>query len=309
MRGTLIVGTRGSSLALAQTQQVLAVLRTVHPGVAFTVTTVRTTGDRHPHDPLEGLPGIGFFVKELEQALLARTIDIAVHSVKDLPTEPQPGLDIAAVTLREDPRDVLVARDGFTLATLPVRARVGTSSPRRRGFLLAARPDVQVVPVRGNIETRVGRVDAGELEAVCLAAAGLLRIGRAARITEWLPVERMLPAPGQGALAVQVRADDASAAAIASAANDPPTRAAIMTERAALRRLEGGCRLPAGVLARAWEERLEATAAVVSPDGRGMVRSQQSGPVYDADAIGYALADDLLARGAGRLATEQAFRE
>jgi hydroxymethylbilane synthase len=207
-----------------------------------------------------------------------------------------------------------VARDGFTLATLPAGSRIGTSSPRRAGFLLAARPDVQVALVRGNVETRIRKVDAGELDAVCLAAAGLLRLGQAARITDWLPVHVMVPAPGQGGLGVQVRAADADAAAVVGAADDVPTRAAVTAERAMLSRLEGGCRLPAGALARVGrsrdvEDRLDALAAVVSPDGRHIMRSQRSGAVRDANAIGVALADDLLAQGAGRLAVEQVRRE
>ncbi|HEY3247354.1 MAG TPA: hydroxymethylbilane synthase [bacterium] len=310
MRAGFVVGTRGSALALAQTESVLSILRAARPAVAFNVITVRTTADRLPDRALARLPGIGFFVKELEQALLAESIDVAVHSMKDLPTEHAPGLTIAAVTAREDPRDVLVARDGLTLATLPAGSRIGTSSPRRAGFLLAARPDVQVVLVRGNVETRIRKVEVKELDAVCLAAAGLLRLGQGSRITDWLSVHAMLPAPGQGALGVQVRAADADAAAVVAAADDLPTRAAVTAERAMLNRLEGGCRLPAGALARVGEnrgaeDRMDALAAVVSPDGRHIMRSQRSGFVRDANAIGIALADDLLAQGAGRLAVEQ----
>lgn len=310
MRLEYVVGTRGSALALAQTESVLRALRAARPEVTFRVSAIRTTRDRQSDRALEQLPGIGFFVKELEQALLSKTVDLAVHSMKDLPTAETPGLTIAAVTARADPRDVLVARDGLTLAALPPGARIGTSSPRRAGFLLAARSDVQVVHVRGNVETRVHKVDAGEVEAVCLAAAGLLRVGLGRRITDWLPLDVMLPAPGQGALGVQVRVEDAGAGGVVAAVEDRPTRAAVLAERAMLQKLEGGCRLPAGAFARpaessTGEERLEAAGAVVSPDGTRIIRAQRVGAFADAAAVGTALADDLLAHGAARLAYEE----
>jgi hydroxymethylbilane synthase len=306
MSAEFIVGTRGSALALAQTERVLRILQAASPTVRFHVTTVRTTGDRHPNQALDRLPGVGVFVKELEEALLSGAIDLAVHSMKDLPPEPTPGVAVAAVTAREDPRDVLVAAHGYTLAALPAGARIGTSSPRRAGFLRAARPDIAVVPVRGNVETRMRKVDAGDVEAVCLAAAGLLRLGQGGRVTDWLPADLMMPAPGQGALGIQVRDGDQAAAEIAAAAGDPAARTAVSAERAMLKQLEGGCRLAAGALAQVVGDRLEMTAAVVSLDGRRIIRAQGSGAGAEAVAIGMALADALLAQGAGRLEIEQA---
>lgn len=298
-----VVGTRGSTLALRQTELILTTLRSTFPPVDFCVQTVRTTADHHPDHALDQLPGIGFFVKELELALLAGEIDAAVHSMKDLPAVPTDGLRIAAVSAREDARDVLVAREGLTLEGLPRGARVGTSSPRRAAFLRARRPDLTIVPIRGNVETRVRKVDAGEIDAVCLAAAGVRRIGLDARITAWLPLDVMLPAPGQGALGVQVRADDERATHMVGAVDHLPTRFAVEAERAVLARLQGGCRLPVGAYAEVRADRLHLQAAVAVPDGTALVAGSRSGPVADAVVLGTDLADDLLSRGGQRLTT------
>lgn len=294
-----VVGSRGSSLALRQTELVLGLLRPAAPEVRFRVQTIRAGADRHPDQTLEQLSGIGFFVKELEVALLAGEIDAAVHSMKDLPSLMTDGLTIAAVTEREDPRDVLVSRDGLTLDTLPKGARVGTSSPRRAALLRARRPDLVLLPVRGNVETRVRKVDGGEVDAVCLAGAGLRRMGLASRITEWLPLDVMVPAPGQGALGVQARAGDARAAELVSTADHPPSRCAVDAERAVLRRLEGGCRLPFGAIAQVNGDRLSLRATVVSPDGTRVITGTRSGASSEAQTLGDDLGQELLARGAG----------
>lgn len=296
-----VVGTRGSTLALRQTELILTTLRSTFPTVDFRLQTVRTTADRHPDPSLEQLPGIGFFVKELELALLAGEIDAAVHSMKDLPTVPTNGLRIAAVSAREDARDVLVARDGLTLDALPRAARVGTSSPRRAAFLRVRRPDLTIVPIRGNVETRIRKVDAGEIDAVCLAAAGVRRIGLDARITAWLPLDVMLPAPGQGALGVQVRADDEGAAHTVAAADHLATRSAVEAERAVLARLQGGCRLPVGAYAEVRADRLHLRAAIAVPNGSAVVAGSRTGLVADAVALGTDLADELLSRGGQRV--------
>lgn len=301
MKGVMVFGTRGSALARRQTELLADRLRTVHPGLVIRVQTVRTSADHRPDDPFDRLPDIGFFVRELEVALREGRIDAAVHSMKDLPTEATPGLLIGAVPPREDPRDVLVAHSGRTLQTLPPGARVGTSSPRRAAYLRAARPDLVIVPLRGNVDTRLRKVDDGTVDAVCLAAAGLQRLGLAGRVTQWLAIDVALPAPGQGALGVQVRAGDVDTLEAVGPADDPPTRRAVESERAFLRRLQGGCRLPAGALAAVVGDRLSLRAAVVAPDGARVIGGTGEGASGDAERIGTALAEELLARGAGAL--------
>ncbi len=294
----LVVGARGSALARRQTEIVLETLRQAFPEMRVRIQPIRTAADRQPERALEQFSDPGFFMKELEVALLAGEIDVAVHSMKDLPTAIPEGLTIAAITEREDPRDVLVARAGRTLETLPAGATVGTSSPRRAAILRASRPDLIIVPIRGTVETRLRKVETGEVDAVCLAGAGLCRLGMQARITQWLSVEAFLPAPGQGALGVEVRTDDADARRIVSAADHQPTRAAVDAERALLRRLEGGCRVPVGALARIEGDRLSLTAMLAALDGSHVIRGTRSGSVDDASAVGTDLAEELLANGA-----------
>ncbi len=291
----LVIGARGSALARRQAELVLETLRQAFPEMRVRIQSIRTAADHQPEDALEQLSGPGFFVKELEVALLAGEIDVAVHSMKDLPTAIPDKLTIAAITEREDPRDVLIARAGRTLETLPAGASVGTSSPRRAAHLRAQRPDLVVVPIRGNVETRVRKVETGEVDAICLAGAGLCRLGMRARITQWLSVEVSLPAPGQGALGVEVRTDDADARRIVSAADHKPTRAAVEAERALLRRLEGGCRVPVGALATVEGNRLFLTATLAAVDGSHVIRGTRSGSVDEASVVGNDLAEELLA--------------
>jgi len=293
-----VIGTRGSALAMRQTELVLAPLRRAHPEIFFQVRTIRTTADRYPERPLDRLPGVGFFVKELEVALLDGEIDAAVHSMKDLPPAATAGLIVAAVAEREDPRDVLVSRGGLTLETLPSGARVGTSSPRRAAFLHARRPDLVIVPIRGNVETRIRKTDSGEVDAVCLAGAGLRRIGLESRVSQWLALDLMLPAPGQGALGVQTRADDGRARAVAAAADHGPTRQAVTAERAVLVRLAAGCSLPVSAYAEVSGDRLVLRAAVAATDGNRVVSRTRSGLAAQAEALGTSLADELLEMGA-----------
>lgn len=299
-RRRLIVGTRGSTLALRQSEAVVFALRRSWPDLEVTIETIQTTADRFPDHGFERLPGIGFFVKELEVALLEGRIDVAVHSMKDLPAAEGDGLRIAATPEREDPRDALVSRDGRGLLVLPRGARVGTSSPRRTAFLRAARADLTVVPIRGNVETRLRKLDVGDFDAVCLAWAGLRRIGLETRVTEVLPVDVMLPAPGQGALGVQVRDGDA-AADLAGVLDHAATRAAVDAERAILHRLQGGCRLPVGAYAVLEGTTLVLNGAVVAPDGSASLRGRKVGPSTEAAQMGRELADELLARGAGTM--------
>lgn len=293
-----VIGTRGSTLAMRQTELVLVPLRRAHPEISFDVRTIRTTADRHPDRTLETLPGIGFFVKELEVALLSGEIDAAVHSMKDLPSLSTDGLVVAAVAERDDPRDVLVSRGNLMLDALPSGARVGTSSPRRAAFLRAHRRDLVIVPIRGNIETRIRKVDAGEVDAVCLAGAGLRRIGAEMRVTQWLSPDLMLPAPGQGALGVQVRADDVRARDVAEAADHAVTRQAVTAERAVLARLAAGCRLPVSAYAELQGSRLALRAAVAATDGSRIIKRAREGPPAQAEALGTSLGDELLEQGA-----------
>ncbi len=294
----LRLGSRGSALALAQTALVARALE--ERGRAVEVVTVRTSGDRAQADRTLALER-GAFVGALERALLAGEIDVAVHSAKDLPVGFGTAAEIVAFLPRADPRDALVSRDGGNLAALPHRSRVGTESPRRRAFLLRARPDLDVIPIRGNVDTRLARLDAGDVEALVLAAAGLERLGRAGLIAERLSPETMLPAVGQGALAVQARADDPRASVL-RALDDGPTRAAVLAERRFLHAMGGGCRAPYAALGRVAGGRLTLHGAAVSPDGADVARRAEEGPVKDAELLGERLARALLERGAGRLA-------
>ena len=285
------LGTRGSRLARAQAKIVADELRRHVPGLVLEVVPIETYGDAHVEVALKPELGQSFFTKEIEAALLSRRVDMAVHSCKDLATVLPEGLHVAAVPLREDPRAVLVSRAGG-LADLPRGARVGTSSPRRKGFLRVARPDLQLLDLRGNVPTRVGKVDEGVLDAVVLAAAGLVRLGMAERISEWLEPPVMTPAAAQGALAVQTRVDDEATHAIVAHLDHAPSHAEVTAERACLRRLEAGCQAPVGALARASAGALALAAALVGP--RGLVRASATAPAEEADRLGVSVAEDLL---------------
>ncbi len=293
-----VVGTRGSTLAIRQTEILMGLCRAAHPEIAFHMRTIRTAADRQPGRALDQLPGVGFFVKEIETALLAGEIDAAVHSMKDLPSQETQGLSIAAVAQREDPRDVLVSRSGFTLSTLPPGARIGTGSPRRAAALRAHRPDLLVIPIRGNVETRIRKMDKGEFDAICLAGAGLRRMGLESRISEWLSIDIILPAPGQGALGVQVRADHVLAWRVTADAEHLPTRQAVTAERAVLTRLGAGCRLPVAAFATVAGDRLALRASVAAPDGMRVVGGTREGLASEAAQVGTSLAEELLARAA-----------
>jgi hydroxymethylbilane synthase len=287
----MIIGTRGSALALWQARWVQARIEGAE------ILTIKTTGDRITAS-LPEAGGKGLFTKEIEDALLDRRADVAVHSLKDLPTEMDPRLVIAAVPRREDPRDALV---GCTLAALPQRARVGTSSPRRAAQLLHIRPDLRIENIRGNVDTRLRKLDEGQYDAVVLAAAGLRRLGFADRIAEVLSTEVMCPAVGQGALAVQCRADDAETRRRLAPLDDSETRAEVAAERALLAELGGGCRAPIGGSARVTGVQITLTAVVASPDGARLVRTSVEGPAADPEGLGRRAARDLLARGAGEI--------
>jgi hydroxymethylbilane synthase len=290
----LTIGSRGSALALWQARWIAARLAAL--GHETRVEVIRTTGDRLTGVPLaQAGAGKGVFTKEIEEALLAGRIDVAVHSLKDLPTELPAGLALAAVPGRDDVRDALV---GQPLAALPAGARVGTGSLRRGAQLRALRPDLRIEPVRGNVDTRLRKLDAGEYDALVLAAAGLRRLGWEERIAEYFPAEVMLPAPGQGALAVETRAGS-GAEAICAAVEDPASRAAVEAERALLAGLGGGCQVPIGAWARPAGGGLRLSAVVLSPDGTTAVRGNVDGA--EPHALGAELARQLLRDGAGEL--------
>jgi hydroxymethylbilane synthase len=301
------IGTRASVLATTQSGLVATMVRD-RLGRETELVEITTAGDRSQASgtPLAEAGGTGVFVSALRDALLAGEVDVAVHSLKDLPTYPHPGVTLAAVPAREDPRDVVVARDGLTLGELPAGSRVGTGSPRRVAQLLALGLGLDVVGVRGNVDTRVGKVRSGELDAVLLARAGLARIGRLEEVTEVLDPLQMLPAPGQGALAVECRADDDLAQAI-GVLDDAAARAATTAERAVLATLEGGCSAPVGALAEVAEgdegDELWLRAVALSTDGVLSVRMSATGSPAEAGALGERLAKEMLADGAADLET------
>lgn len=305
VRSAIRLGTRRSALATTQSGHVAAMIRE-RLGREVELVEITTDGDRSQASgtSLVGSASTGVFVTALRDALLAGEVDVAVHSLKDLPTYPCPGIALAAIPGREDCRDVVVARDGLTLGELPVGSRVGTGSPRRAAQLHALGLGVEVVPVRGNVDTRIRKVHDGELDAVVLARAGLARLERIAEATEVLDPLQMLPAPGQGALAIECRDDDPLAADLAGL-DDPLARAAVTAERAVLSTLEGGCSAPIGALAEVVEgedgDELWVRAIVLSPDGGLSVRMSATGDLADATGVGTRLASQMLADGAGQL--------
>jgi hydroxymethylbilane synthase len=308
MTATLRIGTRRSALALAQARTIAAALE--RAGVATTLVEVTTDGDRDRLSPLSRIGGQGVFVGTLRDALLGGEIDVAVHSLKDLPTQRIDEITIAAVPTREDPRDALVARDGLTLATLPPGARVGTGSPRRLALLrVHHKSDLELVEIRGNVDTRIGKVRSGELDAVVLARAGLTRLGREREITETFDPTEFVPAPGQGALAVECRNADEDVVRVLAGLDDPCTRAAVTAERAVLAALGAGCSAPMGAFADGVAgvegDDLSLHAVVAAVDGSATVRLSTSGPREEAEELGRALAAALLTEGANRLIEER----
>jgi len=291
----LIVASRGSQLALWQARWTQS--RLAAAGHECRIEVIKTTGDKIADVPLAKVGTKGLFTREIEEALLDGRADVAVHSLKDLPTELPGGLVIAAVPEREDPRDALVGR---TLAALPPGAKVGTSSLRRAAQLRGRRPDLIVESVRGNLDTRLRKLDEGQYDAILLAAAGLKRLGWGDRIAEVLPVETMCPAVGQGALAIETRASGPGFEACRSL-DDAGARAAVTAERAVLLALGGGCQVPIGAHARVEGARLRIVAVVASPDGSALVRGESQGPAGEAPRIGRELGEDLLNRGARRI--------
>ncbi len=299
---TLRIGTRGSPLALAQAAEVKEALEKAHQGLTCELVILKVSGDDFTAwKKEEKLPVKGLFVKEIEEALLEGRIELAVHSVKDLQAELPAGLKIAAVLPRKDPRDALITRDGKKWSGLPAAGRVGVSSLRRSAQLKRLRRDLAYLAVRGNVDSRLKKLDGGEYDALILAACGLARLGLGSRITEILDPEKMVPAPGQGALGLEIREDNRETAEILRAVNDPDSLAEIEAERALLKALGGGCSVPVGALARLQGENLTLTGIVLSPDGMKAVRKEVAGPKQSAQRLGAELASYLRAAGADRL--------
>jgi hydroxymethylbilane synthase len=299
MAQTLIVGSRGSPLALRQAESVRDRLAERHPDISILIRVITTTGDRLTDVPLAASGGKGLFIKEIEEALLAGEIDLAVHSLKDMPAELPSGLTIAAVVERDDPRDALITREGKgTLLTLASGARLGTSSLRRSVQVRALRPDLDVRPLRGNVDTRLRKLDQGHYDAILLAAAGLCRLGLAHRITEWVSPDLILPAIGQGALALETRANDQRAQGWVADLNHAPTHGAVTAERAFLRHFGGSCQVPIAAYAEVQGSELRLRGLIASLDGSRVLKDEARGPASEAEALGRHLAHRLIEAGA-----------
>ena len=291
-------------MAVWQAEWVQARLQEIAPSVTVALQRIKTSGDMIVDVPLAAIGGKGLFVKEIEEALLRGEIDLAVHSMKDVPTILPDGLDILCVAAREDPRDVLISRDALSLDHLPKGARVGTSSLRRQAQLLHRRPDLTVQILRGNLDTRLRKLRNGEYDAVVLAAAGLRRMGWSNEVTEYLPPEVSLPAIGQGALGLEGRREDGFVQELVAPLEHRPTRTAVTAERALLERLEGGCQVPIAAHATIKGDTLIMDGLIASVDGRRLIRDMIQGPVSDARALGMRLAEKLLAQGGDLILSE-----
>jgi hydroxymethylbilane synthase len=301
---SLVLGSRGSALALWQARHVAARLEAAHPGLSVRLEIIKTTGDKILDVPLAKVGGKGLFVKEIEEALLERRIDFAVHSMKDVPAVLPAGLVLAAFSAREDPRDALCTRDGRALDSLPTGARVGTSSLRRLCQLRAMRADLEILPLRGNVDTRLRKLDAGEFDAIVLAAAGLVRLGHASRISQRFDDPEMLPAIAQGVLGIETREDDPLTRSLVAVMHDETAATCVRAERAFLRRLGGGCQVPIAGHATLSGDRIRLQGLVASPSRGDVLRAERSGHAKSAETIGAALAEELLSMGAEQILRE-----
>jgi hydroxymethylbilane synthase len=304
---TLFIGTRGSQLALAQAQTVRDRIVELIPGDPVELSVLKTQGDawglQDPATSLEGIP-VGLFTRELDDALLNGSIQAAIHSLKDVPTTLPHGIVYAALIKREDPRDALISRTGQTFAQLPTGSKIGTSSPRREAQIRFARPDLEVVPLRGNVDTRIRKMREGTVDAILLAAAGLKRLGRESEITEILEPDIMVPAPAQGVLVVTARAADHELLEKLRLLNDPDTRVCAMAERAFLKTLLGGCRVPVGALATLKGEVLTLIGVIADPKGNAILRDQVSDLKDNPLALGEKLANEFLENGARQILSD-----
>jgi hydroxymethylbilane synthase len=301
MPGRITIGTRGSKLALWQAHWVKDALTSLDDGLQVDITIIKTKGDKILDVPLAKVGGKGLFVKEIEEALLAQKIDLAVHSMKDMPAELPDGLCIGAIPEREAPHDVLISRQEKPLADLEKGATVGTSSLRRAAQLLNKRPELTIVPLRGNLDTRLRKLDAGEMDAIVLAAAGVKRLGLAHRISEDLGAEVMLPAAGQGALCIEIRENDAYITSVVGALDHGETRRTVLGERAFLHRMGGSCQVPIATHGKMIDGQYRLAGLVAEIDGSHIIRETLTGPADDAERIGLELADRLIGLGADRI--------
>ena len=303
MKSGVRIGTRKSALALWQANWVRSELLKHFPSLSIQLVTITTKGDKILDVPLADVGGKGLFVKEIEEALLEGRIDLAVHSMKDMPADLPQGLCIGPIPARENPADVLIARKDTPLARLALSARIGTSSLRRAAQLRCARPDIEIVALRGNVDTRLRKLDdpTEKLDAIVLAAAGIRRLGLAHRVTEQLDEAVMLPAAGQGALCIEIRQDDRAIAEKLDVLNHPPTRLAVLGERSFLHRLEGSCQVPIAAHGTITGDRLNLEGLVADIDGRTVFRDRHSGPAHTAEVVGRELAERLLVRGADKV--------
>jgi hydroxymethylbilane synthase len=300
-RNSLVLGTRGSRLAVRQSEWVQARLKELAPDVTVTLRRIQTSGDKILDVALAKIGGKGLFVKEIEEALLSGDIDLAVHSMKDVPTELQPGLELLAVPQREDPRDAFISRDARRFTALPLGAKIGTSSLRRQAQLLQSRPDLSIGMLRGNLDTRLRRLREGQFDAIVLAAAGLRRLGWEQQITEYLEPAVCLPAIGQGALGIEGRQGDAFLRGLLSGLDDSETRKTVSAERALLGRLQGGCQVPIAAHATLSGDRMIVEGLVASVDGTEVIRDKLQGAAESPESLGVRLAERLLARGGDRI--------
>lgn len=299
--GTITIGTRGSQLALWQANWVKEAVNRNHPDLTIELVIIKTKGDKILDVPLAKVGGKGLFVKEIEEALLDGRVDLAVHSMKDMPADIPVGLCIGAIPEREEPRDVLITRSRLPLERLDKGARIGTSSLRRSAQLLRVRPDIRIVPLRGNLDTRLKKLESEALDAIVLAAAGVRRLGLADRITQILDESILLPAVGQGALCIEIRENDSRIAPVVADLDDLATRQVVMGERMFLNRLEGGCQVPIAGHGHIDENGYTLTGLVCDVDGSHQVKQSQTGPEAQSEQIGRQLAETLLAMGAGEI--------
>ena len=297
-RNKIVIGSRGSKLALIQANCVKSQLEEANKEIEFIIEVIKTTGDKITDVPLSKIGNIGLFTKELENALLDKKVDLVVHSAKDVPTEIPDHLEIGAVTKREDPHDVLISRGNVSLKDLPKDAKLGTSSLRRRSQVLAVRPDLEIVDLRGNLDTRLNKLDSGELDAILVARAGLIRLGLADKASEIIPYDIMLPAVSQGALCIEIREIDKKVKNLIRSLIDYNSMFEIKAERALLARLQGGCQIPIGAHAEViYPSNLKMEAVVCSLDGTTVIRDTVDGKVDDFSTMGIELANKLLGRG------------
>ena len=304
MKNKLTIATRGSMLALWQANYIKDSIEKENDGVQVELLKIKTTGDIIVDVPLAQVGGKGLFVKEIEEALLDGRADLAVHSLKDVPTELPEGLGLHCITERQDARDALIAANGETVMTLPKGAKIGSSSLRRQCQLLKVRPDFQIISLRGNLDTRIKKVEAGEFDAIILAAAGMNRLGWSDRVSEYISTDVLLPAIAQGALGIETRNDDKETNDLISFLNHDETSAAVKAERALLKRLEGGCQVPIAAYGEIEGGTISLRGLVGSLDGKVLITDKKTGDVSEPEKLGIDLAEMLLERGAGKILEE-----